>query len=577
MFDLFDLCVCVCVCIGLLLLFCGGLHVVWAIYQVLGYETSYMFRDELNRLNKENAHLADKIFNNVVFSKRMGLVLTVVMWYIGMMLGSFVAAWYLVPVVQKRNIYVSIHTKVHTLLPIIPNRNDFYIDFSVLFFFFLFFLFHTQYVSALVMFASGCLFYSVDAADSSWQTLLTIGRFVAGIAQGLVYVTIITQATENAAKDFRRILFSIIGGTIGFSIFFASTFLIYVPSPVFDDDAKGNEAENSEKTAAGIISFTSIFLSFVSVILSYFFAHETVPFLLYHNYREEEAQFTLAKLLGEDSDSELVFKEFLAIKEACIQDYAQFQENKIFKSVHRGLLSIALSARLAAIHSFNIPTIVLFVKLLQSIVLNSATEKQDEMILISVGKNETIEIIDSHTSIRKMINKYNHTLTTFLFTWFGFGLVIMLCGNYFNWKRGFHFVTFLAGISIVISVILVFIGFIPKGIAFIAAFFLLIYFQFLTLPIDVLGLTYLGECFPASTRIRSIGFITMVECAFNIVLVTLNFRQYQNEPEFIPMGLILSICGYKLFTTVPNTNGFSLAAAKQAYIDATAGKRWWQF
>lgn len=96
--------------LGLLLLFCGGVHIVWAIYQVLGYETSCTFRDELIRLKKERSHTADKIFKMIVVSERIGLLLTVVMWYVGMMLGSFVAAWFLVPAVQKRNIYVSIHT-----------------------------------------------------------------------------------------------------------------------------------------------------------------------------------------------------------------------------------------------------------------------------------------------------------------------------------------------------------------------------------------------------------------------------------------------------------------------------------
>lgn len=90
-----------------------------------------MFRDELNRLDEQKHHLADKIFKNVVFSQRMGLVFTVVMWYIGMMLGSFVAAWYLVPAIQKRNLYASIHAKVYTSLSIHSNHNDFDLEFPV--------------------------------------------------------------------------------------------------------------------------------------------------------------------------------------------------------------------------------------------------------------------------------------------------------------------------------------------------------------------------------------------------------------------------------------------------------------
>lgn len=432
------------------------------------------------------------------------------------------------------------------------------------------------------MFASGCLFYSADVADSGWQSLLLCGRLFAGIGYGLTYVTIFVQASENAAKDFRRILITIIGGTIGFSIFFSATFLIYVPVPDLDESSE-NAAVTSEIRSAGVISTTTILFCFISVPINYFYSHETVPFLLYHNYRKEDAEFTLATLLSEESNSLIVQQEFDEIRETCTNDYAEFAEGKIFQSAHRSLLSIALSARIASAQSFNVPVIVLFAKIIQAYYLGLIRKdlsKMEDTADKSSPNNTDITIMDLSQElidIREAIHIYNSAVKSFMFSWFVFGLVFTLLSNYFNWKRGLHLTTFIAGASILSCVIVVFVGIFKNFVGTLTFLVLIIYFQFLSLPVDVLGFTYLAECFPLSTKSKSIGFVTICECIFNIILITTNLRYYTLEPEFIPMGIILCLLGYKLYNTVPNTNGFSLAAAKQAYLHSTAGKLWWQF
>lgn len=101
--------------LGLLLLFCGGMHTVWAIYQVLFYQTSEIYRRDLNEINDTNWR--EHFFKIVMFSERNGLRFTIIMWYIGVMLGCYVAGWYLVRVVQKKNVYVSVLlTFIHFLV-----------------------------------------------------------------------------------------------------------------------------------------------------------------------------------------------------------------------------------------------------------------------------------------------------------------------------------------------------------------------------------------------------------------------------------------------------------------------------
>lgn len=434
------------------------------------------------------------------------------------------------------------------------------------------------------MFVGACLFYSADVADSGWQTLLLCGRLFTGLSHGMTYVTVFVQASENAARDFRRIIVTIIGGTIALSIFITSTFLIFVPVPDLEESEEfKNAAVESEIMSAGIIATTTFVICFAACIINYFFTLETVPFLLYHNYREEEAQFTLAKLLGEEPNAEIIQYEFIAIKEMCTADYAQFDEKSIFQSAHRSLLSIAASARIAAAQSFNVPIVVLFVKIIQAYYLGVISKNLSEIEEVAVVKdrNESVIVIEESkrnlVNLREAVHIYNTAVKTLLFSWFVFGLTFTLLGNYFNWKRGLHFTTFIAGASIVICVIVVFVGIFANFIGTLTFLVLIIYFQFLSLPVDIIGYTYLTECFPISTKARSIAFVTMCEALFSIILVSIDLRYYHNEPEFIPMGLILCALGYKLYMIVPNTNGFSLAAAKEAYLQASASKKWYQF
>lgn len=48
-----------------------------------------------------------KEFQRWIYPNGVLLKLTIIMWYVGIMLGCFLAGWFLVRIVQKKNIYVS--------------------------------------------------------------------------------------------------------------------------------------------------------------------------------------------------------------------------------------------------------------------------------------------------------------------------------------------------------------------------------------------------------------------------------------------------------------------------------------
>lgn len=428
------------------------------------------------------------------------------------------------------------------------------------------------------MFISGCLFYSADITHTSWEILLLFARFVAGLGYGVVYVTVFVQASENASKDFRRSLVTGIGLTIGFSIFIASAFLINIPIPskLVHDRKSENIVESSELMSAGITATTTFVLCFVSVVINYFFSHETVPFLLYHNYREDEAQFTVAKLHGEDPNSAVVMQELQSIRELCHEDYAEFPEGKIFTSNHRGLLSLVLSARISSAQCFIMLCIVFFVKYIQTSFYQDLDEliKQIHNRSPEDASNETI-IAKDVTGIEELNDTYRIAVRSLIVAWFLTGLQFTLIGNYFNWKRSFHLATSVVGLSILVYTVFRIVGLLHGLFKALTILLLAIYIHFLSLPVDILGYTYLTECFPISTKSTAIAFVTICENSVNSLLITMQIHHLDLSLSIHFMGLLFFVLGYIVFSNVGNTNGLSLGAAKHAYLQAVSRSKWW--
>lgn len=390
------------------------------------------------------------------------------------------------------------------------------------------------------------------------------------------------QAGENAARDFRRILATIIGFTIALSMLFSVLFVIPIPLPINDledsiiEDYKAAALmKKTELPAMGAIWPITIALSFFSVVINYFFSHETVPFLLYHNYREEEAIFMLSKLLGEEQHSPIVQQEFLTIRELCNEDYTEFPEGKIFTTIHRKLLSIPLSARMTAAQCLNILYIILISKWVMK-QFHQEELKAVEDLLDSLDNGELLDsqFLDDLKKLSTLAAKYRTVVRIEIAAWCGGGILFSLLGNFFNVKRGFHFTTFLMGVIMLAYFILSISG--SSFLHTTTMFCLYIYIHCLSMPVDILGFTYLMECFPLSTNAKAIAFVTICECLLNSVYSAFELKVDDVFCEFFATGLIYCVLGFKLYCTVPNTQGLSLGAAKHAYIQSVFSMTWWK-
>lgn len=422
------------------------------------------------------------------------------------------------------------------------------------------------------MLLSGAMFYSANLVDENrWEALILFGRFFAGTSHGIAYVTIFVQASENAAKDFRRILVAIIGLTIGFSMFMAAVFIIAIPAP-FNLDENGaaivkNVVEHAEMTSAYAMTITTLICCCISLVVNYFFSHETVPFLLYHNFGDEEAaKLTMAKLLGEAEHSPVVEQEFSDLRELCTADYADYPEGKLFTSAHRGLLSIPLTSRITSAQCLNILYIIVLAKFLMHDMIETALQ----ILFVDLPTGDEAMFLKHAQELIEDIGKYRTIVRTQVSILFIGGTVVTLVGIFLNAKRWFHFTTFVTGVLMVVCSTFQF----AKKIKMFALF---VYVHFLSLPVDVIGYEYLSECFPISTKAKAIGFVTICENLLNTIYATMELSDDDILVEFLITGSLFIVFAYRLFCIVPNTKGLSLGAAKQAYALALSETTWKQY
>lgn len=322
-------------------------------------------------------------------------------------------------------------------------------------------------------------------------------------------------------------------------------------------------------TSAHVIYVFTFLCCIAAIITNWLYSYETVPFLLKHNYREDEALYILSKLRGEDSNSISlsVRNDFEAIRQMCDDDCAQFDERKIFTQANKHPLYTVLYGRISAVLTFSVPIVVLFVKFFQLVIFAKLMRQL-------IGTMEELQLNDAdidqiEEDIHKMENEifvFRHAIQAVLFTWFIFGIVIMLVVNYFDWRRKLHYTSALVGCIMLVCSVIFLLNILLKLIIIITLFCLVIYFKFLSFPIDMIGHTYLADAFPVSNKSRSIAFVCIVENLIHILFIALDLQPKDFGYEFTLLGLGLAVAGYKLYRTAPNTKGMTLTEAREEFM-----------
>lgn len=155
---------------------------------------------------------------------------------------------------------------------------------------------------------------------------------------------------------------------------------------------------------------------------------------------------------------------------------------------------------------------------------------------------------------------HSRELTLILLAWFVFGTITTLTLYYFSMKR------FIYRISLVLSSVLVFTGLFHMfgSLSTIFHISLIIYFNYVTIPIDVFGHCILAEAFPITLKAFSIASVAIVEHLVHILLITLYLSEWFHHTTIMFM-CVVAFVSHEIARNLPEKANLPLGEAHQQY------------
>lgn len=466
-----------------------------------------------------------------------------------------------------------------------------------------------------------------------------MSRFCGGCTHGLVYVTILIHASENASKEFREFLVLIIGATINYSIFF-SVLCFFDPDGLL----------NSRYYCSSILIVFAICAAIVVVKHS----TETVPFLLQHDGSEMDGLGTIAKLRKKPLAARSVHHEFLTLKKV-INDEDVYYGKASFWSVwlneNRKSFVFCCYARLCSVLSFNLPLIVIILLFIRTwitsslpcengVCLNTAatiapnstnqslptfkppnTGKKDDRTTkakraVTEPSPPDAEDVTSTTEPPSIISfepptvqpdpegnvikkpggsrtvppntrTKNSTSTksastadgsgdTFfihlikctqkkelmllLLFWFLFGILTTSFLYTLNMKRFIYHVACVCCLALVVTGV----AHSFQHMSSIMHITLIIYFNYVTIPIDLFGHGILAEAFPITLKAFSIAAVSILEHCVHIVVIGLYLTHWFRDSVVI-FTLAVAFFAHQIAINLPQKSDLTLAEARDEY------------
>ncbi|XP_031638514.1 uncharacterized protein LOC116350741 [Contarinia nasturtii] len=183
---------------------------------------------------------------------------------------------------------------------------------------------------------------------------------------------------------------------------------------------------------------------------------------------------------------------------------------------------------------------------------NKHNKKQEEN-----NKNEKAPTIFGHF----ITFLHNRELTLVLLAWFIFGSITAAVLYKFNLKR------FIYYISCVLSSVL-FITAITHSLfdlSYILHICLIIYFNYVTIPLDVFGHCMLAEAFPVTLKGFSVAFVAIIEHLVHIILITLYLCDTFHNSIIIISMCTVAFMSHEIARNLPQKDNLSLGEAREQY------------
>lgn len=159
-----------------------------------------------------------------------------------------------------------------------------------------------------------------------------------------------------------------------------------------------------------------------------------------------------------------------------------------------------------------------------------------------------------------LIFLHTRELTLVLLAWFVFGTITAAALYTFNMKRFIYYTACVLSSTLAIT-----------GLAHSFHFFssilhlcLIVYFNYVTIPIDVFGHCMLAEAFPVTLKAFSIAAVAIIEHMVHIIVITLYLSDWFHDSIILFM-CIVAFVSHEIARNLPQKGNLPLAEARAQY------------
>lgn len=349
-------------------------------------------------------------------------------------------------------------------------------------------------------------------------------RAIAGLGHGIVYNVVVIHAGENAMKETRGIVTSIINFMIWSSIFIASLLIATIQT--------GASVAINFDRIFGILSFV---ISIIAIICTKYWTQESVVHLL-NRGKLGEALELHTKLGNEKSETDNMTDDFEEIRLMVTTD--KEENGNIFSNNNAKPLILMVALKLLSVVSNNFVLYWIFIWNTFAIVGSRYILMGPAILSCFRLISSFFQTIFADSFARRFFLLTSCTLSGIAFL--GLQIIVILKWNYKFEEINIYLIMFLFSV-----VLQLFIGW----------------------GIDPSHHTLLSEVFATSKKNWSVVFVTTWENAAEIVLIGLCFIDVETIKSiyflfmFIPAIYIL-VLAILLYYTLPETCGLSLSETK---------------
>ncbi|KAG4067418.1 hypothetical protein HA402_009655 [Bradysia odoriphaga] len=349
---------------------------------------------------------------------------------------------------------------------------------------------------------------------------IIVGRCIAGFGHGIVYLTTVIHVSENAAKEVRGMVVSLINVTIFLGIATSATILVtvsYEPGDQFNSDR--------------IIGIIGLILSALSVVCTIFMDIESVAYLLVRN-KDDEALECMKDLRCETNETWRLTDDIQELHSMVQED--ESHGRNIFTEGNSKPLALMIVLFFVGMLTNNyLVNIILFNFL--ALALDWPNFLYSPLILASVRAATSLIMIFFSDVIGRKI----HLTVT--------------------------------GVTLFITIVIAIVVFFTAPDLWVVGAFAILFQVFVAIGIDPIQHIYLSEAFATSKKPVSIACVMAVENALQILFIGMYFiRAISSADTYILVAsciFLICVMIILLLLVLPETKGSSLKEARDEFRD----------